>query len=128
MPPTPKHIVEHFWKTMGTNDFHAAAALLHENYRLEWPQSGEVIVGRDNFAAINTAYPAKGKWRFTINALLADGDEVVTDVTVTDGARTDRAITFSLVRDGKIVRQIEFWPEHFEAPAWRAKWVANKGC
>ena len=35
-----KQIVERFWLTMQTNDFKAAAALLHEDYVLEWPQSG----------------------------------------------------------------------------------------
>ena len=118
-----KQILEHFWETMKTNDFYAVAALLHDDYILEWPQSGERIRGRDNFAAINTYYPAEGKWQFTINQILADGDLVATDVTVTDGLRTDRAITFSTIRDGKIYKQVEFWPEPFEAPAWRSNWV-----
>lgn len=118
-----KQILENFWQTMRTNDFHAVAEFLHDDYILEWPQSGERIRGRANFAAINTYYPAEGKWRFTLNQILSDGDVVVTDVTVTDGARTDRAITFSTVRDGKIWKQIEFWPEPSEAPAWRAEWV-----
>ena len=118
-----KAILEKFWETMKTNDFYAVAELLHDDYMLEWPQSGERIRGRDHFAVINTYYPAKGKWQFTVNQIVAEGEFVVTDVTVTDGSRTDRAITFSTVRDGKIWKQIEFWPEPFEAPAWRAEWV-----
>ena len=118
-----KQILENFWATMATNDFHAAAELLHEDYTLEWPQSGERIHGREHFALINTHYPAEGTWRFTIHSLVAENDRVVTDVSVTDGKRQDRAITFSTVRDGKIWKQVEFWPEPFEAPAWRAGWV-----
>lgn len=118
-----KQIIENFWATMRTNDFYAVAQLLHDDFTLEWPQSGERIRGRDNFAALNTNFPAEGKWRFTINGIVAENDVVVSDVTVTDGKRVDRAITFSTVRDGKIWRQVEFWPEPFEAPAWRAKWV-----
>ena len=57
---TNKQILEHFWATMATNDFQAAAQLLHLDYILEWPQSGERIRGRDNFVAINTFYPAEG--------------------------------------------------------------------
>ena len=53
-----KQILENFWSTMATNDFYAASQLLHDDYILEWPQSGERIRGRDNFAAINTFYPA----------------------------------------------------------------------
>ena len=118
-----KQVLESFWKTMATNDFYAASQLLHDDYILEWTQSGERIRGRDNFAAINTFYPAKGKWTFKINHIAADGDVVVTDVSVSDGKRQDRVVTFSTIRDGKIWRQVEFWPEPFEAPAWRAQWV-----
>lgn len=118
-----KQIVENFWATMRTNDFYAAAKLLHDDFTLEWPQSGERIRGRDNFATLNTNFPAEGEWRFTMNHIAADGDLIVTDITVTDGKRVDRAITFSIVRDGKIWKQVEFWPESFEAPAWRAQWV-----
>ena len=118
-----KQIVENFWLTMATNDFYAAARLLHDDYILEWPQSGERILGRDNFAAINTNYPAEGEWRFTINQILEEGNVVVTDVAVTDGKMIGRAITFSTIRDEKIWKQIEFWPDPFEAPMWRAQWV-----
>jgi ketosteroid isomerase-like protein len=120
---TGKQVVADFWATMQTNDWRAAGALLADAYVLEWPQSGERIVGRDNFAAMNEHYPAAGRWQFTVHRLLADGAQVVSDVTVTDGARVDRAITFSTVRDGKIVQQVEFWPEPFAAPAWRAALV-----
>ena len=118
-----KQIVERFWLTMQTNDFKAAAALLHEDYVLEWPQSGEQIRGRDHFAAFNENYPAHGRWEFTIHRLIAEENEVVSDVDVTDGVVSGRAITFSAIRDGKIVHQVEFWPDPFDPPAWRAQWV-----
>ena len=114
-----KQVVENFWAIMATNDFHAAAGLLHDEYILDWPQSGERIRGRENFAAINSAYSSKGRWKFTINRIQVDGDVVVTDVTVTDGSREDRAITFSTIRDGKILKQVEYWPETFDPPEWR---------
>jgi len=56
-----KQIVERFWSTMAANDFYAAAQLLHNEYVLEWPQSGEPIRGRDNFAELNTSYPTEGR-------------------------------------------------------------------
>ena len=118
-----KQILENFWSTMETNDFNAASQLLHDKYLLEWPQSGERIVGRENFAAINTNYPAEGEWRFSINHIVSEGDLVVTDVSVTDGKVIGRAVTFSTIRDEKIWKQVEFWPDPFEAPAWRAQWI-----
>lgn len=118
-----KKIIENFWSTMATNDFYAVAQLLHDDYVLDWVQSGERIRGRDNFAAINSYYPADGKWTFKINHIIAENDMVVSDVDVSDGKVHDRVITFSTIKDGRIWKQIEFWPQAFEAPEWRAKWV-----
>ncbi len=112
---------------MVTNDFEAAGALLHDEFVLERPQSGERISGRSNFVAINEHYPAAGRWRFTVLRLIADEAGVATDVTVTDGVQVGRAITFSELRAGLIVRQTEFWPEPFEAAQWRARWVTRSG-
>ena len=118
-----KQIVERFWATMQTNDFKAAGELLHDDYTLEWPQSGERIRGRANFVAINENYPAHGRWQFTIQRIIAEGNEVVSDVDVTDGVITARVITFSTIQEGKILHQIEFWPDPFEPAEWRAQWI-----
>ena len=108
---------------MQSNDFQSAGEFLHDDFVLEWPQSGERIRGRSNFVAVNENYPAEGRWEFTIRRILAEGDEVVSDIEVTDGKLIGRAITFSTVREEKIIHQVEFWPDPFEAPAWRAGWV-----
>ncbi len=120
---TPREVVESFWQTMRGNDFYAAGRWLADDFECHWPQSSEVICGRDNFAAINTQYPAKGLWRFDIVSLVYEGDTVVTDVLVTDGNVKARAITFHVVDNGLIKRQTEFWPDPFEPPAWRRQWV-----
>ncbi len=122
---TPKEIVERFWEVMGTNDCAAASQLLTQDYEGHWPQSGEIIRGRANFAAINTTYPAKGPWQFTIHRLVAEGDSVVSDVTVTDGDLVAGVVSFHTVRGEQIAHQVEYWPDPYEAPAWRAKWVST---
>lgn len=118
-----RHLVEQFWAAMQANDWQAAGTFLHDDYVLEWPQSNERIRGRSNFIAINQHYPAAGRWRFVVNRIVADAGTVVTDVSVTDGEQSGHAITFSEIRDGQIGRQIEYWPDPFEAPAWRTQWV-----
>jgi uncharacterized glyoxalase superfamily protein PhnB/ketosteroid isomerase-like protein len=122
-PEESRRVVAAYWAAMQTNDFRAAAALLAEDYLLEWPQSGERVRGRANFIAVNEQYPAAGRWQFAIHQLVAEGDRVVSDVSVTDGALAGRAITFSTVRGGLIARQVEFWPDPFAPAGWRAAWV-----
>ncbi len=116
-------VVERFWAAMAANDFRSAATILHDDYVLEWPQSGERIRGRDNFVAVNEHYPAAGPWRITLRRIVADRGAVATEVEVSDGVRRDHAITFSELRDGRIVRQVEYWPDPMEAAPWRARWV-----
>lgn len=119
-----QEVVHEFWAAMQRNDFRAAGELLADDYLLEWPQSGERVRGRANFVAVNEQYPAIGRWHFVINHFVAEGELVVTDVSVRDESSTSgRAITFSTVRGGQIVQQVEFWPDPFAAAAWRAQWV-----
>lgn len=42
-------LVERFWQLMNSNDFFSVASVLSEDFVLEWPQSGERIVGAENF-------------------------------------------------------------------------------
>jgi len=123
MTPTAAEVARAFWHLMGTNDFHAVGAVLADDFVLEWPQSRERIRGRDRFAKMNIEFPAKGRWVFTINRVVGGVAEAVTDVSVTDGSRHDRAISFFTVDEGKITRIIEYWPEPFAASENRSHLV-----
>lgn len=120
-------VVRRFWKAMATNDFHAASLCLTEDYRLQWPQSGEIIEGRENFAHINAAYPAQGLWTFDLRRIVGEGDQIVTEVGISDGEMRATAITFHTVRGDLIALQREFWPDPFQAPEWRRRWVRLPG-
>jgi len=109
-------IVKKFWQLMTTNDFRSVGSVLADDFVLEWPQSGEQIRGRDNYAAMNEEYPTTtGRWTFTLNRLIGNDHEAVSDVIVSDGVQTARAISFFEMREGKIVKMVEFWPEPFAA-------------
>jgi hypothetical protein len=112
-------VIERFWEIMNTNDFRAVGRLLHEDFLLEWPQSGERIRGAENYATMNARYPAAGPWRFTVNRVVGGELSGASDVTVTDGERVDRAVTFFQLRDGRIWRMTEYWPEPFPPAEWR---------
>lgn len=109
---------------MNGNDFASVARdYLAGDIRILWPQSREVIEGRAAFAALNAAYPATGCWRFHLRDLLSQGGRVCSVTEITDGTQEARAITFHDIREGLIARQVEYWPDPYPAPAWRAAWV-----
>jgi ketosteroid isomerase-like protein len=111
----PVEVVKKFWELMATNDFRLVGSLLADDFVLEYPQSGERIRGRDNYAALNEEYPAHGRWTFTVNQLVANDEKAASDVSVSDGVQNARAISFFEIRNGKIVKMIEYWPEPFPA-------------
>jgi ketosteroid isomerase-like protein len=112
-------VVREFWRLMASNDFHSVSAVLAAGYVLEWPQSNERICGAERFAQVNTEYPANAPWSFTIHRIVGDETEAVTEVSVTDGVQMARCISFFSVSNGKITRQVEFWPEPYAAPSNR---------
>ena len=120
---TPKEIVTAYWKEMNNNDYCRAAEYLTDDFSCKWPQSSECIEGKDNFIAINTFYPSEGNWTFEINRIQAEDDQVVTDVSISDGTIDARAITFFTISFGKIRELIEYWPENYKAPEWRKPWI-----
>lgn len=119
---TVRQVVERYWRAMNTNDWRAASELLHDDYVLDYPQSGERFRGRERFIALNAEYPAAGPWRFGVHRIVAGEreQEAVSDVIVTAPSVTARVVSFFELRDGMIWRMVEFWPDPFEAAAWRA--------
>lgn len=116
-------VTREFWRLMASNDFHSVVEVLSAEFVLEWPQSKERIRGAERFARMNQEYPAHGRWQFTVNRIVGGESEAVSDVTVTDGVQTARAISFFTVAQGKVTRLVEFWPEPYAAPANRAHLV-----
>ncbi len=109
-------VVREFWRLMATNDFRSVKSVLAPEFIMEWPQSGERIRGPERFCQMNAEYPTTARWRFHINRLVASGESVVTQVSLTDGTQTAEPISFFTVHAGKIVKLVEYWPEPF-APA-----------
>jgi len=125
---TAREVVLSFWKAMEKNDFEKASLWLSEDFENYSPQSSELITGRKNFSAINTHYPAEGRWKFTVNSIVCEGDQVVTDVSITDGSLKAKAITFHTVENGLISKQTEYWPDDYPAPDWRKPWITIQVC
>lgn len=123
MNSTAAEIAREFWRLMATNDFHSVTAVLAPDFVLEWPQSGERIRGAERFARMNQEYPAHGPWQFTTHRLFGTDSEAVSDVTVTDGVQSARALSFFTVGQGRVTRIAEFWPEAFAGRANRSHLV-----
>jgi ketosteroid isomerase-like protein len=117
---SPREVVESFWAAMAANDWDRAAALFADDATIDWPCSGERMASPEAWAEVQRRYPAAGQWRFDVHRLLVDGDVAVSEASVTDGKQTARVIAFSEVDGDRIARQVEYWPEPYGPPRWRA--------
>jgi len=98
--------------------------LFHEDAVMDWPQSGEQVVGGDNRRGVYGAFPQLPT--ITPRRLLAAGDLVVAEASLDyGGPRYDTVFIFEL-RDGRIARETAYWAEPFEAPEWRSAWVTRE--
>jgi hypothetical protein len=88
---------------------------------IEWPQSGEVIRGKQNIAELRAAYPTPPT--ATLRRIIGSGDlwaaEMIFDY---DGDRYHTVLIHEY-RDGRVIRETCYYAAPFEAPAWRAQWV-----
>lgn len=110
-----RELMSGFWAAMQANDWHRAASYLAPQCLVDWPCSGEQIVGRDDFAAVQARYPTDtGRWRFDVHRLVADGDTVVSEVTVTDGKQSSRAVVFSDFVGEHVAHQVEYCPAAYD--------------
>jgi ketosteroid isomerase-like protein len=118
-----RQVAENLWKALQAGDWEAAGRCLHDDFVQEWPQSGERIVGRDNAIAVERHFPG-GLPTMRFRRTLAGGDLAVVEVELTyaDGSRYLGVGVLEL-RDGKVVKQTDYYAQPFEAPEWRARWV-----
>lgn len=119
-----RDVVESLWRRIEERDWAAVGALIAEDAVVEWPVTGERIVGRANFLAVNTEYPEG--WSIRVQRVVAQGEEVASEVLVPhEELGVFRVASFWRVRDGRVVAGREYWtgPDPEPAPEWRARFV-----
>jgi ketosteroid isomerase-like protein len=117
--------VERFWAALAADDRAGAAEMLAEDVVVEWPQSGERIVGRANWLGMATGHPAFPT--ITPQGTEGSGDLWVTyahyEYPVEGGPAPFEVCAVQRVKGGPIIRLTEYYAEPFEPAAWRERWV-----
>jgi hypothetical protein len=139
--PTNEEIARAYAAAASRLDIHAMAALRHPDWQASWPQSGERVIGNENYQRIVDAYPggyprseiqrvvgAEDRWVVTpsntIQQMVGSGDFWWSEwrMTYPDG-RTYLCVELMELRDQKVWRETVYWAEPFTAPDWRSRWV-----
>jgi len=114
--------LERMIAAMFAGDIDGAAATMADDAVVEWPQSGERIVGKQACSLVYKNYPG-GSPAYELRRISGSGDLFVVEAVGEYGP--DRTYMTSIVefRGGQIVKQTDYFSSPFDAPAWRSQWV-----
>jgi len=94
----------------------------HEDYTMEWPQSGERLRGREKMREFQEAHSRSRPPRRLRRVLVRDGLWVVEGVIDYGGGREVDFVLILELRDGKVFRETRYYAEPFEASEEREQW------
>ena len=109
------------WAASDENDFDAEHEIYREDAVLEYPQSGERIRGRYNIQASRVAQPSSK--RFTVRRIVGTGDLWVTEFILAYDGRPSYTVSIMEFKDGKVMRETQYFADPFEPGPSRARWV-----
>ena len=115
---SPGDVVRQLWAHFQARDWAAARQLLHTDAVIDWPASGERLVGADCVIAVNAEYPEGWALHLLSVDALQDG-RVMSTVRVDHPPQIFLVQSTLRVRDGLITAGLELWATCEEPPAWR---------
>jgi hypothetical protein len=121
-----------FEAALRTGDFARLAELTREyasdDFIQEWPQSGERLT-KEGSIRLGEAYPqlSGSSPKFTYKRMVGGGDVFVIEGTIDYGDGVPVSyVGIGELREGKVSKMTEYFANPFEAPAWRAEFLAKE--
>lgn len=115
-------VLDRTMAAMFAGDAVGATEAMADDAVVEWPQSGERIVGKQACTTIYKNYPG-GSPSYELRRISGGGDLFVVEAIGRYGADTTYMTSIIEFRKGKIAKQTDYFASPFEAPPWRSQWV-----
>ena len=113
--------LERHWEATVALDLDRAHDIYHDDLIVEFPQSGERILGEHNLYQLRAHYPIKVT--FKILRIRGEGNLWITELIITYDGRPVNEVTIMEFRDGKVAHETHYYGDPFEPPEWRSQWV-----
>jgi hypothetical protein len=110
--------LDRHWIASNADDFEAEHDIYHDDAVLEYPQSGERFRGRRNIQANRTLQHSKK--RFQVRRIIGVGDLWVTEYIIFYDDVPSYTVSIMELKDGKVVRETQYFGEPFEPGDWPA--------
>jgi hypothetical protein len=116
--------LDQHWAASASGDLETEHDIYDDNVLCEYPQSGEKIHGRRNLQALRGHHPGK-PGGFSIRRIVGADDLWVTEYVINYEGKPFQTVSIMEFRNGKVVRETQYFAEPFEAPVWRSQWVEH---
>jgi SnoaL-like domain len=113
--------LERHWAASDANDFDSEHDIYWDDAVLEYPQSGERILGRPNIQESRTVQP--NKKRFSVRRIIGNGDFWITEFVLTYDGTPSYSVSIMEIRDGKVARETQYFCDPFQPGSSRAHLV-----
>lgn len=99
----------------------AVHANYHDDAVIEYPQSGERILGREKLRRLRESHPAK--LNFSVRRIVGSGDLWVTEYVISYDGTPVNTVSIMEFLDDKVTRETLYFADPFDPPEWRSEWV-----
>jgi hypothetical protein len=94
----------------------------HDEYTMEWPQSGERLRGRDTMKAFQESNAGSRPPRWVRRVVVREGLWVVEGSVDYGGGREGDFVLILELREGRIFKETRYYADRLEASEARARW------
>jgi len=113
--------LDQHWAASDAGDFETEHRIYQEDAVLEYPQSGERVLGRKNIQTSRMLQP--NKKRFTIQRVIGNGNLWVTQYILTYDNKPSYTVSIMEFVGDKVARETQYFSDAFQAATWRAPFV-----
>ena len=119
--PEIRATLDRYWEATVALDLERVHEIYHDDVVVEFPQSGERILGKHNIYELRAHYPAK--LTFKILRVRGEGNLWITELVITYDGRPVYVVAVMEFRDGKVAHETHYYADPFQPPEWRSQWV-----
>jgi SnoaL-like domain len=116
--------IDRHWAASAAGNQIAEHDIYHDDAVCEYPQSGEIVRGRLNLQALRSHHPDKPS-EFAVRRITGEGNLWVSEYSIDYAGKRMCTVSIMEFRDGLVARETQYFSDPFDAPAWRAQWVAK---
>ena len=111
------------WAASDVNDFEAEHDVYRDDAVLDYPQSGERILGRRHIQASREAQP--NDKRFTVRRIVGSGDLWISELVLTYDGEPFYVVSIMEFEQDQVIRETQYFGEPFAPGPSRAQWVEH---